>query len=622
MGGFMPLEQQTTDNSNPGLKKNSHAKGAREPNDERWTTNDKDKVTAPGGNPDPDDNSEENLSELKSRIAVLHRELVNLEAKLATCQDEQHEAFNHYVTLAYKTRKVTACVALCVMVLLLCVSTAILIKNALQISKAFAPGFLRGVKAILSGPYPPALKVAFGAALPLLIGVIVLGLYVTLGGHSRKKAHAAAIDALVEKHEACYKVQAKIAHGRLALQSAVVSVADASMQQLQFVQQGILMCVGELDDMQKFRTRLDNEISAINQRIPSIVEEVRKHTDDALEWNLARTKNILEGTEERLKDMGNELVRYLDDARALIENARIAAGSMQHLVGDEVRKQLAEVLVKVAEVSNGFIALKKSVSGYLEKSSGLVAREVRAILDDRMRSLRTMYKMWDAEQNSVVSVCTTLQKASMEAAAVASATSANAYRKIAESLSYEIADSSGKKNKFYVHQKIELMSKAIKEILDNATCKQPYDSNNKQHVTACRDVLRNLDCKLFGNKAVFADEVEYAAFIRKASEAVSAAEAEGTPLPDNMRRVKSFIEHHDGFFLYLPYLMTSAMAIDHMRSSVDQMTEVCTRLTSIVEEVSFDVRNSGAPSASTPPPSSKVTNATAHSGSTRALSAA
>ncbi|MFV9878454.1 MAG: hypothetical protein AB8U40_04150, partial [Anaplasma ovis] len=66
------------------------------------------------------------------------------------------------------------------------------------------------------------------------------------------------------------------------------------------------------------------------------------------------------------------------------------------------------------------------------------------------------------------------------------------------------------------------------------------------------------------------------------------------PLSDQLQRVKSFIEENDGFFVYLPYLMTSAMAIDHMKNSVEQMTDVCSRLASIAEDVCFDVRSSSA----------------------------
>ncbi|MFV9893321.1 MAG: hypothetical protein AB8U48_02185 [Anaplasma ovis] len=592
-GGFMPLEQRTTDNSDLGLEKNSHAKGTGE-SDSKHRSASKSKAESRDSGSHQDHSTDENLAELKNRITVLHRKLVRLESELAQCQDEQHEAFNDYVALAHNTRKVTAPVVLCVMVLMFSISTAILVRNALKISRALAPGFFRGVGAVFSGPYPLTLKIAFAMALPLLIGVICLGLYITLSGRNYKRAHTAAIDTLMKKYEACHEVQAKIAHGRLALQAAVVSVADASMKQLQFVQQGILMCVGELDDMQKFRLRLDNEISAINRRIPGLVEEIRKHTDDALEWNLARTKSILESTEERLRDMGNELVRYLDDARALIEDARTAAGTMQHLVDDAVKAHLAEVLKKVSEVSNGFLALQKSVSDYLEKSSGLVAREVRAILDDRMRSLRTMYNIWNVDKNSVVNVCCLLKRALKEAEAIS--TTISSYKTIENSLKYETHNTKGEKKSYYVHKKIDDMAKKIKAVLSTVQKIVEKDQGyTKDEIVKCRDVLRQLDRALFGEKAVFADEAEYTAFIRAASEATKQSSGDSTTqLSAPLQKVKSFIEENDGFFVYLPYLMTSAMAIDHMKNSVEQMTDVCSRLASIAEDVCFDVRSSSA----------------------------
>ena len=589
----MPLEQRTTDNSDLGLEKNSHAKGTGE-SDSKHRSASKSKAESRDSGSHQDHSTDENLAELKNRITVLHRKLVRLESELAQCQDEQHEAFNDYVALAHNTRKVTAPVVLCVMVLMFSISTAILVRNALKISRALAPGFFRGVGAVFSGPYPLTLKIAFAMALPLLIGVICLGLYITLSGRNYKRAHTAAIDTLMKKYEACHEVQAKIAHGRLALQAAVVSVADASMKQLQFVQQGILMCVGELDDMQKFRLRLDNEISAINRRIPGLVEEIRKHTDDALEWNLARTKSILESTEERLRDMGNELVRYLDDARALIEDARTAAGTMQHLVDDAVKAHLAEVLKKVSEVSNGFLALQKSVSDYLEKSSGLVAREVRAILDDRMRSLRTMYNIWNVDKNSVVNVCCLLKQALKKAEAIS--TTISSYETIKNSLKYETHNTKGEKKSYYVHKKIDDMAKKIKAVLSTVQkIVEKGQGYTKDEIVKCRDVLRQLDRALFGEKAVFADEAEYTAFIRAASEATKQSSGDSTTqLSAPLQRVKSFIEENDGFFVYLPYLMTSAMAIDHMKNSVEQMTDVCSRLASIAEDVCFDVRSSSA----------------------------
>ncbi len=96
---------------------------------------------------------------------------------------------------------------------------------------------------------------------------------------------------------------------------------------------------------------------------------------------------------------------------------------------------------------------------------------------------------------------------------------------------------------------------------------------------------------------MFADEAEYTAFIRAASNATNLPEgAETLPVP--LRRVKNFIEAQDGFFVYLPYLMTSAMAIDHMKNSVDQMTDVCTRLESIAKDICPDVRgNTAQPSS-------------------------
>ncbi|AWZ18670.1 hypothetical protein AOV_04415 [Anaplasma ovis str. Haibei] len=587
----MPLEQRTTDNSDLGLEKNSHAKGTGE-SDSKHRSASKSKAESRDSGSHQDHSTDENLAELKNRITVLHRKLVRLESELAQCQDEQHEAFNDYVALAHNTRKVTAPVVLCVMVLMFSISTAILVRNALKISRALAPGFFRGVGAVFSGPYPLTLKIAFAMALPLLIGVICLGLYITLSGRNYKRAHTAAIDTLMKKYEACHEVQAKIAHGRLALQAAVVSVADASMKQLQFVQQGILMCVGELDDMQKFRLRLDNEISAINRRIPGLVEEIRKHTDDALEWNLARTKSILESTEERLRDMGNELVRYLDDARALIEDARIAAGSMQHLVDGAVKAHLAEVLKKVSEVSDGFLALQKSVSDYLEKSSGLVAREVMAILDDRMRSLRTMYNIWNVDKNSVVNVCCLLKRALKEAEDIS--TTISSYKNIENSLKYETHNTKGEKKSYYVHKKIDDMAKKIKAVLSTVQkIVEKEQGYTKDEIVKCRDVLRQLDRALFGEKAVFADEAEYTAFIRAASKATEQS-SDSTPLPEQLQKVKRFIEENDGFFVYLPYLMTSAMVIDHMKNSVEQMTDVCSRLASIAEDVRVDVRSSSA----------------------------
>ncbi|RCL19501.1 hypothetical protein DOS86_04385 [Anaplasma marginale] len=602
MGGFMPLKQQTTDDSDLESEKNSRTKGTEE-SDNKHRPAGKGKAESRDGSANQDYGADENLTALKSRITVLHRKLVRLESELARCQDAQHEAFNNYVALAHHVQKVTAPVVLCVMVLMFSISTAILVRNALKISKALAPGFFRGVGAIFTGPYPLMLKFAFAMVLPLLIGIICLGLHITLRGRNYRRAHTAAIDTLMKKYEACHEVQAKISHGRLALQAAVVSVADASMKQLQFVQQGILMCVGELDDMQKFRVRLDNEILAINRRIPGLVEEIKKHTDDALEWNLARTKSILESTEERLQDMGNELVRYLDDARALIEEARTAAGTMQNIVDDAVKKHLTEVLQKVAEVSNGFLALQKSVSDYLEKSSGLVAREVKAILDDRMRSLRTMYNIWNVDKNSVVNVCCLLQQAQREAVAIASHISeydANTFRKTPHYnlLKYQVADSQGKNKEYLVHSKIKAMAGEIEKVLPSiSSIIAKKSGHTKEDIVKCRDALRQLDRKLFGDRAVFADEAEYTAFIRAASNATNLPEGVET-LPAPLQRVKNFIEAQDGFFVYLPYLMTSAMAIDHMKNSVDQMTDVCTRLESIAKDICPDVRgNTARPSS-------------------------
>ena len=600
----MPLEQRTIDDFDLGLEKDSHAKGTEE-SDGRHRSTGKSKAESRDSGSRQDHGTDENLAALKNRTAALHRKLVRLESELAQCQDEQHEAFNDYIALAHNTQRVTAHVVLCVMVLMFSVSAAILIRNALKISGAFAPGFLRGMGAIFSGPYPLTLKIAFAMVLPLLVGVICLGLHIILSGRRRKRAHTAAIDALVKKYEACREVQAKIAHNRLALQAAVVSVADASMKQLQFVQQGILMCVGELDDMQKFRLRLDNEISAISRRIPSLVEEVKKHTDDALEWNLARTKSIIEGTEERLRDMGNELVRYLDDARALIDEARTAAGAIQHIVDDAVKEQLAGVLRKVSEVSNGFLALQKSVSDYLEKSSGLVAREVRAILDDRMRSLRTMYSIWNVDKNSVVNVCYLLKQALKDAEPIA--TSISSYKNFENVLRYDVDSSSGRKGKktYLVHRKIESMVKKIKAALPAVqTIVDKRQNHTKDEIVECRDMLRRLDRALFGENAVFADETEYITFIRTASNATKQSAEDTTPLPDPLENLKKFVETQDGFFVYLPYLITSAMAIDHMKNSVEQMTEVCTRLASIAQDVCYDVGDSSTP------PSSNIEGAT------------
>ncbi|MCU7611234.1 hypothetical protein [Anaplasma capra] len=599
----MPTKQRTTSNSNSESKKNSRNEGVGKSGSQGLEASQSEEELR--GTPSQKEDCDEGLAELKNRIAVLHKELVQLESELVQSRNEQHEAFSKYAELAYKTQGIVAPVVLCLMVLGLSVSAAILIRNAVTISRLFSKGFSNGMKALFSGAHPLQLKIAFAAALPLLVLAISLALYVTCSGYKRRKALAEVIDNGVEKYNACYELQTKISYGQLALQSAMVSVTDTSIKQLQFVQQGILMCAGELDDMHKFRLRLDNEINDIQRRIPGVTEEIKKHTDEALEWNLARTKSILEGTEGRLREMGNELARYLDDVKTLIDDARNTASATQNLIDSAVQRHISEVISKVAEVSEGFVQLRKSVSHYLQKSEGLVAQEVKTALDSRMTNLQSMYKLWNCETNSVDKVCKTLVDASTAIDAIIRHADA---KKCLNAVKYD--ESSTQQGNLY--DKILAMSKAIAQAVKTYQAR-PAGTDEANH---CRNVLRTLDNQLFGSKGVFKNEDVYAAFIKKAMKCTEDDQGiiDTAKYSQIVTLLKNFTNAQDGFFVFLPYLTTSSMAIDHMRVSIEHMTGVCERLAALSNELFESTRiPEEALGASTNPPDSHVTNVAAQS---------
>ncbi|MGN7661669.1 MAG: hypothetical protein ACTJLK_03535 [Anaplasma sp.] len=528
---------------------------------------------------------QDHLAELRHQIDFLHKQLVHLEqVVLVERRAEQREALRNYVKHLRARSGMVCSIFLVLSAALFLTSILILTKHVKILSKTIFTGLMPGIVALYSRPYPMELKVAATLVAPLLLCTVILGFSLLFHGWRKDRIHAVLISDLVEKYEACQEVERSVSETRAALQSAVVYAVNSGTGELQWLKQGILLCMGDLDALCKFRECLDVEVAKIRDSIAHIDGKMQLQVRDALEWNFQRTTRALDDTEKRLQALSNQVAGYLDDTMMTLDETRRLADSSAVRVDNSVQEQLSGVLTQIGQIKTSFGSLQKSVSETLQAGVNTTRKAIYDALDERMSGLKVVSDLLSQGQNSVVTVCNMLSEAEVALNGCLSVKRSSRWKLCSApqhpSLEYTYTTPEGKTNTVSVRNKISevaaLVLRAIANLRAYEKAHGHYDRSQEAYWVHCRDVLRQLDRGLFygGGGIVFHNAEEYRLFARKVEVA-----ADEDAVPDEIRpALRSFAQAASGLLLELPCYIAVALATDEIRTSIDGMIEACKRI--------------------------------------------
>ncbi|MGN7678510.1 MAG: hypothetical protein ACTJLL_01985 [Anaplasma sp.] len=525
---------------------------------------------------------QDHLAELRHRIDSLHKQLVHLEqVVLVERRAEQHGALRNYVRHLRARSGVVCGIFLVLSAALFLMSLLILTKHIKILSRTIFTDFMSGIVALYSKPYPMELKVAATLAMPLLLCTIVLGFYVLFRNLRKNKIRAVLLNDLVEKYEAYQEAERSVSETRAALQSAVVHAVNSSTGELQWLKQGILLCMGDLDALCKFKERLDVEVAKIRDSISHIDGKMQLQVRDALEWNFQRTTRALDDTEKRLQVLSNQVAGYLDDTISTLDETRKLADTSAVRVDDSVRKQLSGVLEQIGQIKTSFGSLQESMSETLQTGVDTTRQAISDALDERMSGLKVVSDLLTQGQNSVVTVCDMLYKAEAALNSCTTIKQPNRWKigNTHQHSALEYTSTSGDKTSTVsvrkkIHDVAAHLLQAIANLHAYDKARGNYNKSPEARREHCRNVLRQLDHVLFYGGTVFQNAEEYRTFAQK----VGAAAADDT-VPEEIRpALQGFVQAAEGLLLELPCYVAVALATDEIRTSIDGMIEACKRI--------------------------------------------